>query len=82
MKLFNKCDHDYEFVKEVYVYTGWDKPNPKDIPSKIRRVYICKKCLKVKKIKVWKMLKRGSDMTTIEEMRDKWKYMILKISIL
>lgn len=43
------CKHDWEFIKEVEIY---DPQSWSQNPIEIRHVYVCKKCLKTKKIKL------------------------------
>ena len=47
-KLFNRCDHHYDLVKEIDLYGSFGDP----IPFGSRRVYICSKCLKEKTIEL------------------------------
>ncbi len=46
-----KCKHEFEFVKEMSLYDGV-KITEDAIPKYIYRIYICKKCLKRKKVKL------------------------------
>jgi hypothetical protein len=43
--LFNPCEHDWEFFKSL------SKANHNDTVISVHYVFICKKCLKEKRIK-------------------------------
>ena len=49
MRVF--CRHEWEFIREIAPYAEDDLGGDR-LPYKRRRVYICKKCLKRREIKV------------------------------
>ncbi len=47
-RLSYRCEHDWHLEQENKVY---ESHNTGRLPIRIERTYICKKCMKVKKIK-------------------------------